>query len=65
MTFLAAYQLLLARFSGQDEVLTGTPTAGREQREFQNMQGYFVNPVVIRTQLGAGEIELPRTAWSR
>ncbi|MCA9942027.1 MAG: amino acid adenylation domain-containing protein, partial [Anaerolineales bacterium] len=56
MTFLAAYQILLARFSGQDEVLTGTPTAGREQREFQNMQGYFVNPVVIRTQLQDGQM---------
>lgn len=54
MTFLTAYQLLLARFSGQDEVLTGTPTSGREQREFQNVQGYFVNPVVIRTYLGIG-----------
>ncbi|MCC6605390.1 MAG: amino acid adenylation domain-containing protein [Anaerolineae bacterium] len=56
MTFLAAYQLLLARFSGQDEVLTGTPTSGREAREFQAVQGYFVNPIVIRTQLGAGEM---------
>ncbi len=56
MTFLAAYQLLLARFSGQDEILTGTPTAGREQREFQNLQGYFVNPVVIRTQLQDGQL---------
>ncbi len=56
MTFLAAYQLLLARFSGQDEVLTGTPTSGREPREFQTIQGYFVNPIVLRTQLGAGEM---------
>ncbi|MAT97570.1 MAG: hypothetical protein CL608_10545 [Anaerolineaceae bacterium] len=56
MTFLAAYQLLLARFSGQNEVLTGTPTAGREQRELQNMQGYFVNPVVVRTQLEDGSM---------
>ena len=56
MTFLAAYQLLLARFSGQDELLTGTPTAGREQREFQNIQGYFVNPLVIRTQLEDGQL---------
>ena len=56
MTFLAAYQLLLARFSGQDEVSTGTPTSGRQQREFQNVQGYFVNPIVIRSQFGADEM---------
>src|SRR5690606_8733259 len=56
MTFLAAYQLLLARYSGQEEILTGTPSAGREQREFQPVQGYFVNPLVIRTHFGAGDV---------
>ncbi|MCZ7672470.1 MAG: amino acid adenylation domain-containing protein [Chloroflexi bacterium] len=51
VTFLAAYQLLLARFSGQDEILTGIPTSGRQQRALQTMQGYFVNPVVVRSQI--------------
>lgn len=56
MTFLAAYQLLLARFSGQDEILTGTPTAGRHHPDLHAMQGYFVNPIVLRTQFNEGEM---------
>jgi amino acid adenylation domain-containing protein/non-ribosomal peptide synthase protein (TIGR01720 family) len=49
VTLLTAFQTLLARYCGQDEILIGTPTAGRTPPEFSSVVGYFVNPVVIRS----------------
>ncbi|ETX02901.1 MAG: hypothetical protein ETSY1_01930, partial [Candidatus Entotheonella factor] len=46
---LAAFQLLLHRYSGQPEILTGIPTAGREQQRFDRTVGYFVNTLVLRS----------------
>ncbi len=48
---LAAYQLLLHRTSGQDDVLIGLPTSGRSRNELAEVVGYFVNPVVVRSRL--------------
>src|SRR5260221_6304200 len=48
--FLAAFQILLHRISGQDDLLLGSPTAGRSQPDFSNVVGYCVNPVVLRSQ---------------
>ena len=48
--FLAAFQLLLHRISGQGEVLLGSPTTGRTQPEFFDVVGYCVNPVVLRSR---------------
>ncbi|MGF7209876.1 amino acid adenylation domain-containing protein [Skermanella aerolata] len=48
---LAAYQVLLARYSRQDEILVGTPVSGRSDRTFADTVGYFVNPVVMRADL--------------
>ncbi|MGI9474539.1 MAG: amino acid adenylation domain-containing protein [Rubripirellula sp.] len=48
MLLLAAYQLLLHRHSGQDDVIVGLPTSGRARAEFSPLVGYFVNPVPIR-----------------
>ncbi len=48
MVLLAAFQVLLHRYTGQDEILVGTPTAGRNRAELSNLIGYLVNPVVIR-----------------
>ncbi len=45
---LAGFQALLARWSGQDEVLVGTPTSGRAAADLAGVVGYFVNPVVLR-----------------
>ncbi len=53
MVLLAAYKLLLSRYSGQDEVLVGIPASGRTRSELKNAMGYFVNPVVIRGDLSA------------
>jgi hypothetical protein len=43
MTLLAAWQLLLARYSGQDDVVVGTPVAGRTRAELEGLVGMFVN----------------------
>ncbi|XYI03749.1 amino acid adenylation domain-containing protein [Sorangium sp. So ce1128] len=51
MTFLAAFQLLLARHAGVDEVCVGTPVAGRNRTELEALIGLFVNTLVLRTDL--------------
>ena len=51
MTLLAAYQVLLYRYSGQQDILVGSPTAGRNRAEFEQLFGYFLNPVVLRARL--------------
>ena len=48
---LAAFQLLLARFSGQEEVAVGIPVSGRDRREVEGLIGFFVNTLVLRTDL--------------
>ncbi len=50
-TMLAAFQVLLHRYSGQDDIRVGSPTAGRMRREWRRTVGYFVNPVVLRAGL--------------
>lgn len=45
---LAAFQTLLHRFSGQDDIQVGSPMSGRVSGDWSNSVGYFVNPVVIR-----------------
>lgn len=51
MTLLAAFQVLLQKHSGQNEFLIGSPTVGRTRAEWAGTVGYFVNPVVLRTDL--------------
>jgi len=51
---LAAYKALLYRLSGQDDLLVGVPVAVRTHADFERTVGYFVNPVVVRTRIGAG-----------
>ena len=48
---LAVFQVLLHRYSGQDEIVVGSPTAGRSDAQFSGIAGYFVNPVVLRANL--------------
>jgi amino acid adenylation domain-containing protein/non-ribosomal peptide synthase protein (TIGR01720 family) len=54
MTLLAAFQVLLARYSGQEDISVGTPIAGRNRQETESLIGLFVNTLVLRTDL-AGE----------
>ena len=50
---LAVFQVLLQRYSGQDDIIVGTPTSGRSQPEFAGIVGYFVNPIALRANLSA------------
>jgi non-ribosomal peptide synthetase component F len=49
MTLLAAFQVLLHRDTGQEDVVVGTPIAGRNRPEFEPLIGFFVNTLVLRT----------------
>ncbi|GLZ78260.1 hypothetical protein Afil01_30670 [Actinorhabdospora filicis] len=51
MTLMAAYHVLLARYTGGDEIVVGTTTAGRSPKELEPLIGYFVNMVVLRTDV--------------
>jgi amino acid adenylation domain-containing protein len=51
MTLLAAFKVLLARYSGQWDIVVGTPIAGRRRRELEGLIGFFVNNLVLRTDL--------------
>ncbi|MEO8380765.1 MAG: amino acid adenylation domain-containing protein, partial [Acidobacteriota bacterium] len=47
-TLLSAWGLLLARLSGQTDVVIGTPVANRQRREVENLIGFFVNTLALR-----------------
>ncbi len=51
MALLAAFQVLLSRHSGQDDVAVGTAVAGRSRTETEPLVGLFVNTLVMRTDL--------------
>ena len=51
MTLLAAFQILLYRYSGQPDVLVGAPIANRRQAETESLIGFFVNTLVLRADL--------------
>jgi amino acid adenylation domain-containing protein/non-ribosomal peptide synthase protein (TIGR01720 family) len=51
MTLLAAFQVLLSRYSGQEDVCVGTPVANRNRAEFERLIGFFANTLVMRTNL--------------
>jgi len=51
MTMLAAFQTLLHRYSGQDDIIVGTPIANRTRVETEGLIGYFANMLALRTDL--------------
>ncbi len=51
MTLLAAFKTLLFRLTGQDDVVVGTPIAGRTRPEVEGLIGFFLNSLVLRTNL--------------
>jgi amino acid adenylation domain-containing protein len=51
MLLLGAFQLLLSRYSGQKDVVVGTPIAGRNRQEVEGLIGFFVNTLILRTDL--------------
>ncbi|HEX6284046.1 MAG TPA: amino acid adenylation domain-containing protein, partial [Pyrinomonadaceae bacterium] len=54
MTMLASFQMLLSRYTGQDDIVIATPVAGRRSVETEDLIGFFVNTLLIRTKF-AGE----------
>ncbi|MBW4677593.1 MAG: amino acid adenylation domain-containing protein, partial [Desmonostoc geniculatum HA4340-LM1] len=51
MTLLAAFQTLLWRYTGQEDILVGSPIANRNRAEIEGLIGFFVNTLVLRTNL--------------
>ncbi|PYP82637.1 MAG: non-ribosomal peptide synthetase, partial [Blastocatellia bacterium AA13] len=51
MTLLAAFKVLLMRYSSQKDLAVGSPIAGRERAEVEPLIGFFANTVVLRTGL--------------
>ena len=62
MTLLAAFQALLSRYCGQEDIVVGTPIAGRMRLESEEVIGSLVNTLALRTQVRATEsfLELTR-----
>lgn len=52
MVLLAAFKLLLARYTGQTDIVVGTPIAGRTHLESERLVGTLVNMLPLRTELG-------------
>ena len=51
MTLLAGFDLLLCRYSGQEDILVGSPIANRNHAEIEGLIGFFVNTLVLRTDM--------------
>ena len=51
MTLLAAFQALLSRYTGQDDIVVGSPMAGRTRTETETLIGFFVNTLPLRADL--------------
>ena len=51
MTLLAAFDVLLYRFTGQEDIVVGSPIAGRNHKELEHLIGFFTNTLVLRNRL--------------
>ncbi|NES13762.1 MULTISPECIES: non-ribosomal peptide synthetase [Micromonospora] len=51
MTLLAAFQVLLHRYTREDDIVVGVPVANRNRPEIERLVGYFVNTLALRTDL--------------
>ena len=52
MTLLAAFKVLLYRYTGQQDLIVGSPIANRHRQELESLIGFFVNTLAMRTNLG-------------
>jgi amino acid adenylation domain-containing protein len=51
MTLLAAFSILLSRYSGREDIVIGSPIANRNHAEIEQLIGFFINTLVLRTDL--------------
>jgi amino acid adenylation domain-containing protein/non-ribosomal peptide synthase protein (TIGR01720 family) len=51
MTLLAAFQVQLSRYSGQEDIIVGLPIANRNRAETEDLIGFFINSLALRTDL--------------
>ncbi len=55
MTLLAAFKLILYRYTQQNDIIVGTPIANRNRSEIEGLIGFFVNTLVLRTDLAGNQ----------
>ncbi|MCB0212661.1 MAG: AMP-binding protein, partial [Anaerolineae bacterium] len=65
MTLLTAFQILLMRYSGQEDIVVGSPIANRNRKEIEPLIGFFVNTLVLRTDLSGNPTFLELLAQVR
>jgi natural product biosynthesis luciferase-like monooxygenase protein len=53
MGLLASFQMLLHRYTGQEDLLVGSPISGRNRADLAGLVGYFVNPIALRADFSA------------
>ncbi|KQB41364.1 non-ribosomal peptide synthetase [Flavobacterium aquidurense] len=53
MTLMSGVNLLLHRYTGQDDIILGTPIAGREHQDLENQIGLYLNTLAVRTRLNS------------
>ena len=63
MTLLAAFQTLLYRYTGQEDIVVGSPIANRNRTEIEGLIGFFVNTLVLRTNF-SGQSDVQGTVSS-
>ena len=56
MTLLAAFQTLLYRYTGQEDIVVGSPIANRNRTEIEGLIGFFINTLVLRADLSGNPI---------
>jgi len=53
MIFLAAFQVLLYRYTGQEDIIVGSPSEGRNQSELARTVGFFINMIALRVEVNS------------
>ena len=53
MVLLANFNILLSKYSGQEDIIIGSPIAGRNHRDLENIIGMFVNTLAIRSTVNS------------
>ncbi|MDP6708495.1 MAG: amino acid adenylation domain-containing protein, partial [Alphaproteobacteria bacterium] len=51
VVFLAVFKVLLSKYGGQEDIIVGMPTMGRQQQRFEAVIGYFVNVIALRSRI--------------